>query len=238
MLIVVEMGKVVLYLVMVVRVSSFFGYTTNGITGVYPQTTSGLVVPGNTSCVVCLILCMGDINCMSIFTNAGKCHLFYNGFVDNTVLSPAPGWNLYNVFSGGCPYMKGYIENRNLNICYKMHMGGPSNVYDFMATCASEGGELLRITSKEIQDHIAAFLANVACYDKVFIQGSDQTTEGTFRFDDGSLMTYFNWADSDPNNAEGNEHFIVIDVFYQFVWFDTKDIALSKSSFICEIDMA
>lgn len=53
---------------------------------------------------------------------------------------------------------KGYVHNRALGICYKLYVGGPRNAYDSMDTCASDGGELLKITSQEIQDHVAEFL--------------------------------------------------------------------------------
>ncbi|XP_069108515.1 C-type mannose receptor 2-like [Argopecten irradians] len=240
MLFVVEMGKVVLYLLMVVRVSSFFGYTTHGITGVYPQTTPGLVVPGNTSRHICLILCGEDINCMSIFTNGGQsCHLFYNGFVDNTVLSPGPGWNLYNVYSGGCPFLKGYVENRKLNICYKLHLGGPLDAPSFKATCASEGGEFIRITSQEIQDHIETFLSVTTSHSMVIIQGSDRISKGTFQFEDGTPMVYFNWDDNEPNDPNGDTIFI-IDNSVNFKWQDgrgTDHTSTYTSSFICEVRM-
>ncbi|XP_021351675.1 macrophage mannose receptor 1-like [Mizuhopecten yessoensis] len=203
----------------------------------YPQNTADLVVPENITTFECLLKCGENSRCMSIFTNNGQCHHFNGGFVDNTMLLPNPGWTFYNVYTDGCPVRNGYIHNRQHNLCYKLHLGGTRDSYDFMTTCTSEGGELMRITSQEIQDHISAFLADATCHFVVLIQGSDRNSEGTFKFEDGTVMQYFDWYGTEPNNHLGDEDFIFIVPGQGFRWGDGIDVASTVSSFICQIPM-
>ncbi|XP_033728939.1 echinoidin-like [Pecten maximus] len=106
-----------------------------------------------------------------------------------------------------------------------------------MDTCTSEGGELLRITSQEIQDHIAAFLSDATCHFVVLIQGSDRNSEGIFKFEDGTVMSYMNWYGTEPNNYMDDEDFLFLVPGEGYRWGDGIDVAATVSSFICEIDM-
>ncbi|XP_060083084.1 C-type lectin domain family 4 member M-like [Ylistrum balloti] len=137
----------------------------------------------------------------------------------------------------GCPITDGYIQSRQLGLCYKLHLGGVRNSYDFMSTCQSEGGELLRITSQEIQDHIADFLTDATCHLVILIQGSDRNSEGTFKFEDGTDLSYFNWYGSEPNNHLGDDDFIFLVPDQGFRWGDGIGVATTVSSFMCEIAM-
>ena len=67
-----------------------------------------------------------------------------------------------------------------------------------------------------------------------FLDGTDQVKEGDWRDSNGNKITYFNWADAQPDNANGNEHFLHIHPSFDGKWNDAT--ADRKSFIICQRD--
>lgn len=75
--------------------------------------------------------------------------------------------------------------------------------------CEENGGSLVKIDSQEKNDAIAK---KVAVIDEwtFFIGATDEKEEGTFVWQDGSPLTYRNWAANEPNNdtISGTENYV------------------------------
>ena len=65
--------------------------------------------------------------------------------------------------------------------------------------CEENGGSLVKIDSQEKNDAIAKKVAEIDEW-TFFIGATDEKEEGTFVWQDGSPLTYRNWAANEPNN--------------------------------------
>ncbi len=94
--------------------------------------------------------------------------------------------------------------------------------------CEDVGGALARITSSTINVG-----ATPPAADATWIDGTDAATEGDWRYADGTVATYFNWAGTEPNGstAENCLHLLDDGLFYDV------DCAITLS-FLCELRMA
>ena len=75
--------------------------------------------------------------------------------------------------------------------------------------CEENGGSLVKIDSQEKNDAIAKKVAEIDEW-TFFIGATDEKEEGTFVWQDGSPLTYQNWAKSEPNNDTicGEENYV------------------------------
>jgi len=103
-------------------------------------------------------------------------------------------------------------------------------VTEAQKACAKIGGHLVRIGSAEKNNFILGLLRG-ATRGYYWIDGSDAAREGDWRFGDDRKMTYLNWADKEPGNSGGIQHWIGID--RNGKWHDFPAGA-RKYGFICE----
>jgi hypothetical protein len=113
----------------------------------------------------------------------------------------------------------------NNYILYK----GIVNYEDAEKYCKSKGGHLVKISSQEENDIVADLVASFG--DISWINGTDEIKEGTWCFDDGEMMPYFNWGEGEPNNCEGNQDFLAMNTNSK--WDDYHGCAYG---FICEFE--
>ena len=74
------------------------------------------------------------------------------------------------------------------------------------------GWYLATVGSMEENDFIKSLLSTgVASRSHYWLGGTDQVTEGTYQWIDGTAFSYTNWWGGEPNNA-GNEDFIAMDL--------------------------
>ena len=75
--------------------------------------------------------------------------------------------------------------------------------------CEENGGSLVKIDSQEKNDAIAKKVAEIDEW-TFFIGATDEKEEGTFVWQDGSPLTYRNWAANEPNNDTicGTENYV------------------------------
>ena len=103
--------------------------------------------------------------------------------------------------------------------------------------CGMMGGHLVRIETSAKQ----AFIETLASRGKniqYWIDGTDEETEGTWRFDDGTPMHYFNWGSvyrQQPNNDNGVSHCLVLYRGDKWRWHDNSS-GERQWGFICEWD--
>lgn len=66
-----------------------------------------------------------------------------------------------------------------------------------------------------------------------WIGGTDKDDEGTFVWaSDNRNVTLFNWADEEPNDANGGEDCVNVHVNLEFLWNDSA--CDEQSRFVCE----
>lgn len=87
--------------------------------------------------------------------------------------------------------------------------------------CEEMGGRLASIETDEENDFVAD-LASKAKVNAAWLGGSDEKQEGTWQWADGQAMKYANWdrMTRQPNNAGRVEHYVVLLVEKNKVWWD------------------
>jgi len=98
--------------------------------------------------------------------------------------------------------------------------------------CEKMGGHLVRIESAGEQEFVNG-LIGPGQY-AFWIDGSDETREGDWRFGNGQRITYSNWDSENPSNHYGGEHALEIRQKYGGRWNDNA--SGRRHPFICEWD--
>jgi len=106
--------------------------------------------------------------------------------------------------------------------------------------CELRGGRLAVIDSAEKM----AFVRQLArssgvtfdAMDGIWIGATDESNEGTWKWVDGSSVTYANWGKGQPNNKGSTEHYAMIWT-NDWSWSDQPDSSTQhRTFFICEWD--
>ncbi|MBO4779349.1 MAG: hypothetical protein J5497_01800, partial [Selenomonadaceae bacterium] len=108
--------------------------------------------------------------------------------------------------------------------------------------CEELGGHLVTITDSGEQTAIQNFIAQHGEGESFWTGGTDEDTEGTWKWVTGEKFGYTNWASNQPDNAENHEHYLEIckaeaignDDWSNGVWNDRE--SWSGKGFICEWD--
>ncbi len=95
------------------------------------------------------------------------------------------------------------------------------------------GGYLATITSKSENDLIASLLESDS---RVWLGGSDANEEGTWTWVTGEPFNYNNWADSEPSNSSGCEHYMEYWV-EKSGWNDAPDYSGNNTGFVVETQL-
>lgn len=114
-------------------------------------------------------------------------------------------------------------------------------------TCEKMGGQLLCLDTPAEEAAVAQYILSQNSKTEsvsVWIGATDQDQEGTFRWLDGTLLTYQNWAKNEPNNGGGTEDWTVLTATLQNGKIDAswKDASSSNPPdggnypFVCEWD--
>jgi hypothetical protein len=108
--------------------------------------------------------------------------------------------------------------------------------------CEKMGGHLVTIENAE-ENTVVFQLAQVNMPNRglsgVWLGGTDEATEGDWRWIDGTRWEYTNWCQNprQPNNNKGDEHYLWLWVDREGVWTDQSDTPKEATSFfICEWD--
>ncbi|VDH93508.1 Hypothetical predicted protein [Mytilus galloprovincialis] len=157
----------------------------------------------NQSLVQCISQCGVLDECMSISHrgSANECIGFNNAYIaqPQTLGYSSAGWSYYLVLNVRCPDLAGYVFSKAFNSCYKVHSYDNTLIYDnYSQICELEGGELMKIDSDEKQQHIVTFLGQFKMSDWIVIQRSHLLSETAWRYNDGSVISYFNWHPTQP----------------------------------------
>ncbi|CAC5388380.1 CHODL [Mytilus coruscus] len=197
------------------------------------------IVLKNQTLIQCAAECGALDGCMSISykRTTQDCLGVNNGYLVQplTLGYDSTGWSYYLVLDERCPEAIGYVFSKAFNSCYKVHLYNTTLVYsDYSQLCESEGGELMKIGSQEKQKHIVNHLGQLDISDWIFFQGMHLLSETPWRYNDGSVISYFNWHPTQPDpTAQKPLEYLCMKQFYQYQWHDCW--GTMKGAFICEI---
>ena len=97
--------------------------------------------------------------------------------------------------------------------------------------CHSFGGELATVKNRQQQEEIYKLAARFELH-SVWLGASDRISEGKWMWWDGSNLDFTNWQGRNPDNYEGNENCLHIQVHSGGGW---NDISCEYSfSFVCQ----
>jgi len=86
--------------------------------------------------------------------------------------------------------------------------------------CEAQGGDLASVHSEEEWQFVKGVLDNTPSnFYYVWLGGSDQKTEGTWVWTDGSSVTYTDWYGNEPNSGT-SRNCIYAYSGYNWQWFD------------------
>ena len=108
------------------------------------------------------------------------------------------------------------------------------------AFCESIGGNLAMPKTKELSDFIVE-IATKYYLNGLWLGGTDEETEGVWKWVDGTSMTYTNWSPGEPNNVISDtskgEHYLEV-YTSNGTWNDLPNAASSSvAGFICEFNV-
>ena len=106
------------------------------------------------------------------------------------------------------------------SICFK-YVAGSRTWTEAVTLCAAEGGTLpLPLTSQEDTDYYS-YLGSLG-YLSSWMDGTDQSVEGTWVTSAGDPITFFNWRldNGQPDNAGSGEHYLHYRPGWGGVWND------------------
>ncbi|XP_063399501.1 low affinity immunoglobulin epsilon Fc receptor-like [Mytilus trossulus] len=147
------------------------------------------------------------------------------------------GWSYFLVLDERCPDVTGYVFSKAFNSCYKVHVYDTTLRYNnYSQICESEGGELMKIDTDEKQQHIVIFLDQYDISNWIYFQGTHLLSEPTWRYDDGSVISYFNWHPSQPDSTTSDtSEYLCMRKSDQYQWHNCWKAMVG--AFICEIQL-
>ncbi|XP_021380144.1 brevican core protein-like [Mizuhopecten yessoensis] len=186
----------------------------------------------NISRLKCSVECTIDSSCESFFYNRllNRCVALSGQPEDFTSLVNEPGYNFYQNRPVYCESAYSYRDS--VGLCYKLY--NVQRTYaDAQTACNTDGGHLIRIDTEAKQDYIRYILQSTGS-PHMYIEATDEVTEGVFMWGDGRPINYTNWFATEPNNEAGVENCVML-ANANFEWYDIP--CNSPNTYICELSV-
>ncbi|KAK6180470.1 hypothetical protein SNE40_012618 [Patella caerulea] len=158
----------------------------------------------DTSRISCGELCFSSEGCLLFYWNNSSCYIL------NT--DDSSGIQSVDITS---VYVKGDLKDQCNLDGYMTILGGVLCIKEYTkrddwfaanVTCNQDGGQLLVMKTNVFHLKLEALKTIPLAGDKYNIGGSDQITEGDWRWTDDSPVTTEEWLGRNPNNKNGVEH--------------------------------
>ncbi|CAG2253264.1 unnamed protein product [Mytilus edulis] len=228
----------IVYQVAALKVKVGFTEQTPQLNDIYFNETVIFQIRGGI--LECVIHCNHVIECMSISysTASNECLGIGEGYkkANNKKGYPSIGWTYHLVLDSGCPRKRGYVYSEMIKSCFRIHSPKLALQYtDFDTECVKDGAELMRIDSEEKQNLIATYLDQFPVSGWIMFQGSRKLTDNRWKYNDGSIITYFNWYQSQDYTTGDLNNTVVIGMrtIDSYKWHDLP--VTTKGAFLCEI---
>lgn len=113
---------------------------------------------------------------------------------------------------------------------------GPITWQQAERRCEWKGGHLAVIESST-ENFLLYSAMKAKGYENAYFGFSDESSEGNWKWVDGTSTAYTNWHSGEPNNQNGNEHYAMFyEKFQDGTWNDADGIIDAGCAYICEWD--
>lgn len=113
---------------------------------------------------------------------------------------------------------------------------GPITWQQAERRCAWKGGHLAVIESST-ENFLLYSAMKAKGYENAYFGFSDESSEGNWKWVDGTSTAYTNWHSGEPNNQDGIEHYAMFyEKFQDGTWNDADGIIDAGCAYICEWD--
>ena len=122
-----------------------------------------------------------------------------------------------NVFLGGCA--AGWTYSNHTGLCYKYQSTKmPWTEARVHCQDLSAGGDLASVPDQAANDFLTTLTTEPS-----WIGATDEGSEGSWRWSDGSAWGYQNWSPGNPDNFNSNQHHALINWGGLGLWDDEDD---------------
>ncbi|XP_048738536.2 galactose-specific lectin nattectin-like isoform X2 [Ostrea edulis] len=149
----------------------------------------------------CAVRCLEETACLSFMRDelSGVCKIFSVNFYITSGMTSV-GLQIYQRQMSCEDY--GYVTLQSTRKCVKLHYTETSWM-EANKTCASTGGNILRITTAEMLNDVVWTVSQTdAAFDFFFIDGNDNEVENTWVFSDGTQLSFLPFEGSEPKGRE------------------------------------
>ena len=113
---------------------------------------------------------------------------------------------------------------------------GPITWQQAERRCEWKGGHLAVIESST-ENFLLYSAMKAKGYENAYFGFSDESSEGNWKWVDGTSTSYTNWHSGEPNNQDGIEHYAMFyEKFQDGTWNDADGIIDAGCAYICEWD--
>ena len=113
---------------------------------------------------------------------------------------------------------------------------GPITWQQAERRCKWKGGHLAVIESST-ENFLLYSAMKAKGYENAYFGFSDESSEGNWKWVDGTSTAYTNWHSGEPNNQDGIEHYAMFyEKFQDGTWNDADGIIDAGCAYICEWD--
>ena len=113
---------------------------------------------------------------------------------------------------------------------------GPITWQQAERRCEWKGGHLAVIESST-ENFLLYSAMKAKGYENAYFGFSDESSEGNWKWVDGTSTAYTNWHSGEPNNQDGIEHYAMFyEKFQDGTWNDADGIIDAGCAYICEWD--
>lgn len=113
---------------------------------------------------------------------------------------------------------------------------GPITWQQAERRCEWKGGHLAVIESST-ENFLLYSAMKAKGYENAYFGYSDKSSEGNWKWVDGTSIAYTNWHSGEPNNQDGIEHYAMFyEKFQNGTWNDADGIIDAGCAYICEWD--
>ncbi len=108
--------------------------------------------------------------------------------------------------------------------------------HDAKRRCQTLKGHLAIVTSKEQNDFITRFVKDAGLAE-AWLGATDEKSEGSWIWVDGTPMDYTNWNAGQPNNKGAGEHYLLLWAAQNGKWADQPNVSSQhKPGFVLQLD--
>ncbi|XP_070552324.1 lactadherin-like isoform X2 [Ptychodera flava] len=114
--------------------------------------------------------------------------------------------------------------------CYYVHQGRMYTYEEARTVCSGLGSSLAKVENVQVDLFLKGYKSR---YDgNLWLGATDAKHEGKWTWEDGTQVTYTNWAPGQPDNTGGREHCLHLCKDWDLKWNDR--VCTTHMGFICE----